>query len=79
MIPFLSSLDGGSSPPLPPNDYLFRFIYFDINDFIELFSLQLVRENRLPYRRLEQLVARWPHKPKVADSSSAPASTVFFN
>ena len=50
-----------------------------INDFIELFSLQPVRENRLPYRRLEQLVARWPHEPKVADSSSAPATTVFFN
>lgn len=30
---------------------------FDINDFIELFSLQLVRENRLPYRRLEQLAS----------------------
>lgn len=40
--------------------------------------MQLVRENRLPYRRLEQFVARWPHEPKVADSSSAPATKVFF-
>ena len=57
---------------------LFRFIYFGINDFIELFSLQPVRENRLPYRRLEQLVARWPHEPKVAGSSPALCNTKVF-